>query len=66
VSAHHQFKLEADDLETITALAKEMDRPLEEVSRIYASILASLKTNARVQDYLPVLASKKVRDKLHH
>jgi hypothetical protein len=39
---------------------------VEEVSQIYASTLESLKTSARIQDYLPVLASKKVRDKLRH
>jgi hypothetical protein len=59
-------KLELGHLEAIKALAKEIDHPVEEVSQIYASTLESLKSSARIHDYLSVLAGKKVRDKLQH
>jgi Protein of unknown function (DUF3562) len=53
-------------LEMIKALAEEIDCPIEEVTNIFASTLNNLKSRARVQDYLIVLASKKVRDELRH
>ncbi len=58
--------LEPIHLEAIKTLAEEIDHPVEDVNNIYASVLKNLKPNARVQDYLSVLVSKKVRDKLHH
>jgi pantothenate kinase len=60
------FKLETDDLQSIKDLAKEIDCPVEEVNRIYISTLRLLKSSARIQDYVHVLASKKVRDELRH
>jgi hypothetical protein len=66
MAAPNHFKLESGHLESIKALAEQIDLPVEEVSQIYASTLESLKTTARIQDYLPVLASKKVRDHLRH
>lgn len=59
-------RLEPDHLQSVKALAEEIDLPVEEVSQMYASTLESLKTSARIQDYLPVLASKKVRDQVRH
>ncbi len=65
VTPNH-FKLENNHLQSIKALAEELDLPMEEVSQIYASTLESLKKSARIHDYLIVLASKNVRDKLRH
>ena len=62
----NNFKLETDHLQTIKALAEEIDRPVEEVNNIYASVLTSLKSSARIKDFLHVLASKRVRDELRH
>ena len=62
----NHFKLETDYLESMKVLAEEIKLPVEQVSEIYASTLESLKTSARIQDFLPVLASKKVRDRLRH
>ena len=62
----NHFKLETDYLETIRALAEEIECPIEEVNNSYASALQKLKSSARIQDYLHVLASKKVRDELRH
>jgi hypothetical protein len=59
-------KLEPEHLQAIEALAEEIDCPVEEVNNIYASALESLKSSARIQDYLIVLTSKKVRDELRH
>jgi Protein of unknown function (DUF3562) len=66
MDAPNHFKLETDHLQTIKALAEEIDRPVEEVNSIYASILTSLKSSARIKDFLHVLASKRVRDELRH
>jgi hypothetical protein len=66
MAAPNHFKLEPDHLQSIKALADEIDLPVEQVSQIYASTLENLKTSARIQDYLLVLASKKVRDELRH
>jgi hypothetical protein len=62
----NHFKLETDHLQSIKALAEEIDCPVEEVHNIYVSTLKSLKSSARIQDYLHALASKKVRDELRH
>lgn len=51
-------------IKSIKALAEEFDCPMEEVNKIYASALGSLRSSARIQDYLSVLTSKKVRDML--
>ncbi len=62
----NHFKLEPDYQETIKALAEEIDCSVEEVGKVYAAKIESLKTSARIHDYLLVLASKKVRDELRH
>ncbi len=62
----NHFKLETDSLQTIKDLAKEIDRPVEEVNTVYVSTLTNLKSSARIQDFVHVLASKKVRDELRH
>lgn len=64
MSTPNHFKLEPDYLETIKALAEEINRPVEEVGKVYASKIEKLKSSARLHDYLLVLASKKVRDEL--
>jgi hypothetical protein len=62
----NHFKLETDSLQSIEDLAKEIDCPVEEVNTVYVSTLNNLKSSARIQDFLHVLASKKVRDELRH
>ena len=67
MTSSNHFKLESDHHHhLIKALAEDIDLPFEEVNVIFVSALESLKSNARIQDYLSVLASKKVRDTLHH
>ncbi len=60
------FKLKPDHSQSIKALAEEIGCPVEEVNTVYVSELQKLKSSARIQDYLHVLARKKVRDALHH
>jgi hypothetical protein len=62
----NRFKLETDSLQTIKELAKEIDCPVEEVNTVYVSTLNNLKSSARIQDFVHVLASKKVRDEFRH
>lgn len=45
----------------IERLAKEIDWPIQEVKPLYEDILADMKPNAMVLDYLPIFVSKKVR-----
>jgi hypothetical protein len=48
----------------IDALAQETKRPLAEVAHVYVDELTRLQTGARVQDYLVLLTSKRVRESL--
>jgi hypothetical protein len=62
----NHFKLEYDHVQTIKALAEEIECSVEDVNNIYTTALQSLKSSARIQDYLHVLVSKRVRDTLRH
>jgi hypothetical protein len=66
MAAPNHFTLEVDHHLLVKVLAEEIHVPVEEVSEVYASTLQGLKTNSRIQNYLPVLASKKVRDRFRH
>lgn len=60
------FKLETDIHHSIEELAKEVDCPVEQVNIVYDKTLNNLKSKARINDFLHVLASKKVRDDLRN
>jgi hypothetical protein len=45
----------------IEGVARDMQRPVEEVRSLYESELAALRQEARVKDFLSVLASRYVR-----
>lgn len=45
----------------IDAIARELNRPVEEIADLYAQLYADLKSRAQVTDYLPVLVARKVR-----
>ncbi len=66
MTASNNFKLQSNHLQTIKALAEEIACPVEEVNTVYVSTLTRLESSARIQDYLTVLASKKVREELRH
>ena len=54
----------ASSLAVIEALARETQRPLDEVRQIYEFEFASLKDNARITDYVPLFASRRARARL--
>jgi Protein of unknown function (DUF3562) len=45
----------------IDALVEETNRPVEEVAQLYMRELARLQVGARIQDYLVLLTSRRVR-----
>ena len=46
------------------SLVVETRHPLDEVKRVYEGEFDSLRMNARVKDYLVLLTSRKVRERL--
>lgn len=50
--------------ELVKSIAEETDTPAEMVSKMYADTLASYRHDARVFDYVPLFAAKKVRNQL--
>ncbi|HEY1998248.1 DUF3562 domain-containing protein [Paraburkholderia sp.] len=52
--------------EVVQAIAAETNTPSETVSKLYTDTVAHYQTDARVFDYVPLLAAKKVRDTLRH
>jgi hypothetical protein len=52
--------------EVVRSIAEETDTPAETVSRMYADTLAKFRQEARVFDYVPLFAAKKVRNELRH
>jgi hypothetical protein len=52
--------------DVVRSIAEETDTPAETVSRMYADTLADYRHEARVLDYVPLFAAKKVRNELRH
>lgn len=50
----------------IECLAMETRRPVAEIEPLYEDILAHLRAVARIQDYLPILVSKRVKKVLRN
>jgi hypothetical protein len=50
----------------IGRLATEVCRTIDEIEPLYEDILAHMKDTASVQDYLPILVSKRVKELLSH
>jgi len=50
----------------IQSLAERWHSPLDEVERLYRNELTELESCARITQYLPLLASRRVRDLLRH
>jgi hypothetical protein len=48
----------------VKSIADEMDTPEETVHKIYRETWSEFSNDARITDYLPVLVSKRVREKL--
>jgi len=45
----------------IQRLAEDLQSPLSEITLLYERVLIRLKAQATIQDYLPILASKKIK-----
>ncbi|MFY9268790.1 MAG: DUF3562 domain-containing protein [Candidatus Manganitrophaceae bacterium] len=50
----------------IRMLSRDLGIPAHEIGALYEGVLEELKRTARVKDYLPILASRQVRDLLHN
>jgi hypothetical protein len=48
----------------IVSIAQEMQFPLPIVRQVYETEFARLKVQARITDYLPLLAARRTRDAL--
>lgn len=53
-------------LHVIDKLAVEVSRSVAEVEPLYEDILTHMKDTARIQDYLPILVSRRVKEVLSH
>jgi hypothetical protein len=62
IATTDQVPLASEDLYAIDQLAQKTGHPMEEVKKIYGDVLARLRSGARIQNFLTLLASKKVRD----
>ena len=51
-------------LRAIQMLATEFSIPQEEVQELYESMLCNMKERARVKDYLVILVSRNVKDRI--
>lgn len=45
----------------IEAIAHDLARPAAEIEKVYTELYSDLKAHARVADYVPVFAARKVR-----
>lgn len=48
------------------SIADELDRPMYEIAGMYEAILKDLRAQAAIDDYLPVLVSKRVKEAYRH
>ncbi|PTQ82859.1 uncharacterized protein DUF3562 [Nitrosospira multiformis] len=62
IATTDRLPLASEDLYAIDQLAQKTGQPAEKVKRIYAVVLARLRSGARIQNFLTLLTSKKVRD----
>jgi hypothetical protein len=51
-------------LRIIGRLATEVHRSVDEIEPLYEDILAHMKSTANIQDYLPILVSRRVKELL--
>jgi hypothetical protein len=63
-SASRQASMRKKDREVTEAIAKETNTSVEEVQKIYAEELNELAGDAKITQYLGVLASRRVKMRL--
>ncbi|MEI5997387.1 DUF3562 domain-containing protein [Paraburkholderia bengalensis] len=54
----------ADSAKIVHEIAESTDSPEEVVSQMYSDALAAYQRDARILDYVPLFAAKRVRDTL--
>jgi hypothetical protein len=64
MSSTPQSALAPEHVNAIEALMEETRSPLEKIAQLYLAELSKLQTGARIQDYLVVLTSRRVREAL--
>jgi len=62
IATTDRVPLASEDLYAIDQLAQKTGYSAEKVKRIYVVVLARLRSGARIQSFLTLLTSKKVRD----
>ncbi len=62
IATTDRIQLDPQDLYAIEQLAQKTRHPAEKVKRIYADVISRLRSGARIQGFLTLLTSKKVRD----
>lgn len=62
VSPYASNEERTQHLRIIGKLATEVSRSVDEIEPLYEDILAHLKNTASIQDYLPILVSRRVKD----
>ena len=67
IMLRHQLYLDSRDqiahLNQMQRLANDLQRPLPEIVPMYEDVLEDLRAYARIPDFLPVMVSKKVRER---
>jgi hypothetical protein len=63
-SASRQSSMQKKDRAATEAIAKETNTSVEEVQKIYAEELSELASDAKITQYLGVLASRRVKMRL--
>jgi hypothetical protein len=61
VSPYTSHEERSKHLRIIGRLATEVHRTVDEVEPLYEDILAHMKNSASIQDYLPILVSRRVK-----
>lgn len=64
IATTDRIQLGPQDLNAIDQLAQKTRQPTEKIKRIYAVVISRLRSGARIQSFLTLLTSKKVRDML--
>lgn len=65
LSKHHLYSDVKDRMKhfgAVQSIADDLHRPIPEIAHLYEDVLEYLRSHAKVTDFLPVLASKKVRE----
>ena len=61
-SLYENEEQQKQHLRAIQILVKEIERPGDEISRLYYLVLQEYEKEAKVKHFLPILISKRVRE----